>query len=48
VEGNLIETRRLRICNVEHSFRIPLQAKPLSIEIDPDGWALKSVSVVQH
>jgi len=47
LEENLRETRRLRICNAEHSFRIPLRAKPLSIEIDPDGWALKSVSVVQ-
>ena len=41
------EARKFRIFNATHSFRIPLQEKPLSVEADPDGWILKSVSIDQ-
>jgi aminopeptidase N len=39
------EVRRLRIAKAEQEFRIPLPGKPLAIEIDPNGWILKSVSI---
>ena len=39
------EIRKLHIVDTEHVFRIPLQSKPLSIQLDPDGWLLKSVNV---
>jgi aminopeptidase N len=43
VEGGR-ETRKCRVFEAVHTFRIPLAAEPLSIEIDPDGWVLKSLS----
>jgi aminopeptidase N len=36
-------TRRFRVSEAEQIFRIPLQSKPLSVQLDPDGWLLKSV-----
>jgi aminopeptidase N len=45
VEENRREARRLRIFSEEHSFHIPLQAKPSALDVDPDGWVLKTVSV---
>ena len=39
------EVRKLRIAGTEHVSRIPLHSKPLSIQLDPNGWLLKSVQV---
>lgn len=39
------EVRTLRIFDPKHVFRIPLQSKPVSIRLDPDGWLLKDVSM---
>jgi aminopeptidase N len=47
VEGNRKEARRFRIFKEEHSLQIPLQSRPSAIEVDPDGWVLKSVSIEQ-
>jgi aminopeptidase N len=45
---NRREIHKLRVTDAEHRFRIPLQTKPLSVEIDPGGWVLKSVSVTSY
>jgi aminopeptidase N len=45
VEGDRKEARKFRIFDKEHSYHVPLRAKPSAIEIDPDAWMLKSVSV---
>jgi aminopeptidase N len=45
VEANRREARRFRIFNEEHLFHIPLRVKPSAMEVDPDEWVLKSVSV---
>ena len=42
---NRKETRRVRIKDRDSRFRIPLPWPPASVEIDPDGWVLKTVSV---
>jgi aminopeptidase N len=42
------EVRRFRIADAEHEFKIPLPRKPSSIEIDPDGWILKSTSITSY
>jgi aminopeptidase N len=38
---------KLRIFEKAHTFRIALPAKPLSIEVDPEEWVLKSVTLTQ-
>lgn len=43
--GNRKETRRVRIKDRNSNIRIPLQWAPYTVEIDPEGWILKSVSV---
>jgi aminopeptidase N len=43
VEGSR-ETRKFRIFEATHTYRIPLAAEPASVEIDPDSWVLKSLS----
>jgi len=43
--GDMKAVRRLRVSDEAHLFRIPLSEKPLSVEIDPDGWVLKTPSV---
>ena len=42
--GTRREILRFRISSPTHTFRLPLAAKPSSVEIDPDGWILKSQS----
>ena len=37
------EVHTLRLTGAEQTHRIPLPSKPLSIELDPGGWLLKSV-----
>jgi aminopeptidase N len=39
--------RKFRIFEKAHTFRIPLPAKPSSVETDPNGWVLKSVAISQ-
>jgi aminopeptidase N len=39
------EVRRLRVTKAKQEFKIPLPDKPSSIEIDPNGWILKSVVI---
>jgi aminopeptidase N len=46
--GDRRETQRFRISDKEQEFRIPLSAKPSSVEIDPEGWVLKTIESVQH
>jgi hypothetical protein len=38
------EIYRFRVAETAHEFRIPLKAKPSSVEIDPGGWVLDSIS----
>lgn len=45
VSGAGKETRRVRIKDRDSHLRIPLQWIPLTVEIDPDGWVLKSVTI---
>jgi aminopeptidase N len=42
--GSRKEAHRVRIKDREHTFRMPLKSPPAAVEIDPDGWILKSVS----
>ncbi|MBN2317730.1 MAG: M1 family metallopeptidase [Acidobacteria bacterium] len=42
--GSREETRRIRIKDGDSRFRIPAPSPPSSVEIDPDGWVLKTVS----
>jgi aminopeptidase N len=42
------QVSKFRVTNQAHSFRIPLSAKPLSVETDPDGWVLKSVAIESY
>ena len=41
------ESHKFRVFNAADSFRIPLHERPLSIQIDPNGWVLKTLSVEQ-
>ncbi len=43
--GSQREVRKFRVAGETHSFRIPLKTQPDAIEIDPDGWLLKSFTV---
>src|SRR5262249_33273246 len=44
--GNSRETRRVRISHQDESVRFNLTDRPSGLEIDPDGWVLKSVRLV--
>ena len=44
VEGRK-ELYKFRINGARHTFHVPLRAKPLAIEADPNGWVLKTVSI---
>ena len=44
--GSRKEIHRIRIKDTDSSFQIPAQSSPSSVEIDPDGWILKIVSVL--
>jgi len=43
LSGNQREIHRVRIIDRMNKLRIPLKNKPSSVEIDPDGWVLKSI-----
>jgi aminopeptidase N len=43
--GDRKEVRRLRVSDEAHLFRIPLSVKPFSVDMDPDGWVLKTLSI---
>jgi len=43
--GDRHETRGVRVFERDQLFRIALPRVPRNIEIDPDRWVLKSVSV---
>jgi hypothetical protein len=43
--GEQRQVRAFRISAETQTFRFPLQTRPTAIEIDPDNWVLKSVSV---
>ncbi len=44
LEENRQEVHKFRVTDAEHRFRVPMRTRPLSIEIDPGGWVLKSIS----
>ena len=44
-DGSRRELQRIRVMNPEHTFRIALPFKPSSLEVDPDGWVMKSLSL---
>jgi aminopeptidase N len=46
--GGTRELHKFQISNTRDSFKIPLQAKPVSVEADPGGWLLKNVTVSQY
>lgn len=46
--GNQKLVRTFRVSAETEVFRFPLQSRPTAIEIDPDDWVLKSVSVVSQ
>ena len=39
------EIHNIRIADKENRFRIPLKITPSSVEMDPEGWVLKSVEI---
>jgi aminopeptidase N len=41
--GNQREALKFRIVDKVQEFRIPLRARPSSLEIDPEGWVLKTI-----
>ncbi len=43
--GNRRELHTIRVSSESHSVRIPLQTRPAAVELDPDGWILKSCTV---
>jgi len=45
VFGGRQELRSLRVSGTTQTFRIKLPERPSSLEIDPDGWILKSVEI---
>ncbi len=46
--GDQREVHRIRILDKENKFRIPLKISPTSMDIDPDGWVLKSTEIVPY
>ena len=43
--GDSREVKSVRVSRQDESVRVAWPARPLSLEVDPDGWALISVSV---
>ncbi len=43
--GELATSQKLRIFKETQSFRIPAPDQPTSVEIDPGGWVLKTVTI---
>lgn len=41
------EKHRFQVAGPSQTIRVPLPAKPLSVEIDPDGWILKRISKLE-
>jgi aminopeptidase N len=48
IVDNRQEARRFRVNASEQEFKIPLPTKPSSVEIDPNGWILKSASITSY
>jgi aminopeptidase N len=42
------EVRKVRISAQDQTVRLKLSGRPSSLEVDPDGWVLKSVTVVER
>jgi aminopeptidase N len=45
---NRKEVYKFQVVDAAHRFRIPLPTRPLAVEIDPDGWVLKSLSAAPY
>ncbi len=46
--GNRQEIHKIRVIGKENRFRIPLKFIPTTVEMDPEGWVLKSIEVASH
>jgi len=46
--GDLRQERKVRISQQNQKLRIELPARPSGLEIDPDGWVLKSVKLTEQ
>ncbi len=44
--GNQRKMHTFQVTDASHTLHIPLEGKPSAIEIDPEGWVLKSVTVI--
>lgn len=42
------EIRKFRVSDKEHLFRIPMKSKPIAIQVDPNGWVLKTAADEQN
>ncbi len=42
------EVHKIRIIGRKNRFRIPLKITPIYVEIDPEGWILKSIETVHY
>jgi aminopeptidase N len=47
-DGDWRETRKIRISSQDQKVRLKLTRRPSSLEIDPDGWLLKSVTLLER
>jgi aminopeptidase N len=43
--GHLAKTQKMRVSEEVRSIRIPLPSRPDRLEVDPEGWVLKSIIV---
>lgn len=41
------ELRTVRVSTQDQTVRVPLPHKPASVEVDPDGWVLKSIMMTE-
>jgi hypothetical protein len=46
--GDSRQERKVRISQQDQKLRIELPARPSGLEIDPDGWVLKSVKLTEQ
>jgi aminopeptidase N len=46
--GNRRDARTVRISTQDQAVRLKLDGRPSSLEIDPDGWLLKSVTLLER
>jgi aminopeptidase N len=46
--GGRVEKHRIQVDQAAETFRIPAPAKPLSIQIDPEGWLLKTAAFISN